>query len=178
MHPSPFPKPPSPFSIRPFWRSDFEQLLRIDRVSFKNPWGRREFEAALHAKDVTMLVAHKHLALFGFIVMQLWPKHVSIWNMAVEPEQRRRGVGAALVDRAKALGLGKGRELLKVDVREHDLASQLFFKAQGFRAVHLEKETCIADPAIAFEFHRLPDGVDVLKSILEGDGRTIAKEVA
>lgn len=175
---TPFPKPPSPFSVRPFWRNDMEQILRIDRVSFDNPWGRREFDAALAARDVTCLVAHKHLDLYGYIVMQRWPTHIAIWNMAVEPERRRQGVGADLVGRAKALLLGNCREKVTVGVREKDLASQLFFAAQGFRAVRMEKETCIADPAYTFEFHRLPDGEDVLRSILEGNGRVVKREVA
>lgn len=169
--------PPS-FNVRPFWRNDFDQILQIDKLSFDDPWGRREFEAALHARDVTMLVAHKHLALYGYIVMQRWPQHVAIWNMAVRPEHRRQGVGAELVGRAKALVLGQGRDKVIVDVREKDLGSQLFFAAQGFRAVRIDKESCIADPAIAFEFHRLPDGEDVLRSILEGTGRVVTKEVA
>lgn len=173
----PSPSPPE-FKIRPFWGADMEQCIRIDRASFHDHWGRREFAAANQTPGVTQLVAHRRLTVVGFIVMQKWPKHFSIWNLAVDPVERRRGVGKALVDRAKCLCLGRGMDKITVDVREHDLGAQLFFKQQGFRAVHQETDKYIADPAIAFEFSRQPAGEDVLRSILEGDGRVVTRDVA
>ncbi len=175
--PSPFPSQPE-IKIRPFWGSDMDQVLSIDIASFDNPWGRREFAAALQGRGVSMLCAHQGTQVVGYIVLQEWPQHFTIWNLAVQPAQRRRGIGKRLVDRAKCLAMGRGRDKLSAEVREQDLASQLFFKEQGFRAVQLVSANCIADPAICFEFHRQASGEDVLKSILEGEGRVVRREQA
>ena len=173
--PSPFPPRPE-IKIRPFWGSDMDQVLVIDELSYSNPWGRREFAAALQSRGVSMLCAHQGTQVVGYIVLQEWPQHFSIWNLAIHPAQRRRGIGKRLVDRAKCLAIGRGRDKLSAEVREADLASQLFFKEQGFRAVQLVGANCIADPAICFEYLRLPAGEEVLKSILEGEGRVVRSE--
>lgn len=142
--------------IRPFTHQDLEPALRIERACFGDPWGTPQFSAALRTDGASMRVAIRQRMLVGYIVMRVWPHHVEIWNLAVEPESQRQGVGAQLVGQAKARLIAECRDLIQADVRETNLAGQLFFRSQCFVAMGIEKTPYLLDPAIHFEYSLAP----------------------
>lgn len=158
-----------------FERRHYEQCLRIERASFDDPWGKAHFNKALSDGNVRMFVAERQQQVLGYIVMHDWPRHIDLWNVAVEPESRLLGIGALLVGMAKSRLEASCRELVRVDVRETNLGAQLFFRQIGFRALgYAPGCRTVADPTITFDYTLGPiDGVDVLRNLLEGDGRRL-----
>lgn len=53
-------------------------------------------------------------------------------DLAVRPERRRRGVGRALVDAARAWAKSRGAERLLVRVAVHNPEGQAFWRALGW----------------------------------------------
>jgi ribosomal-protein-alanine N-acetyltransferase len=63
-----------------------------------------------------------------------------VLNFAVAAEYRRRGVGSRMT--AKLIGKlsAQRRTRILLEVRETNLAAQLFFRKQGFRAVSVLRD--------------------------------------
>lgn len=152
--------------LRPFHRPDFDTVLRIERACFPEPWGKPQFAAALQTDGARMNIAHRCGIVVGYIVMAVRNRRIQIWNLAVEPESQRGGIGRALVESAKRWLAVDCREHIEVEVRDRDVRGQLFFKALGFVATGIDKEPFLADPAIHFEFAL---GTDVLREFLGED---------
>src|SRR5262249_23385369 len=71
----------------------------------------------------------------GFMIYELHKAKLHILNFAVHPDWRRLGVGSQMV--AKLIGKlsSHRRTRITLEVRETNLAAQLFFSKQGFRAI-------------------------------------------
>jgi ribosomal protein S18 acetylase RimI-like enzyme len=69
----------------------------------------------------------------GFIIYQMHPEWILVYDLAVWPGNRREGIGTKLVQAMKHK-LGTRLEI-RVFVRERNLKAQLFYKACGFRAI-------------------------------------------
>lgn len=61
-------------------------------------------------------------------------------RLCVMPEQRRQGIGTALIE--SVIEDAKDMQISKITtvIRESNLAGALFLKANGFKAVHLMKD--------------------------------------
>src|SRR5262249_23713338 len=58
-------------------------------------------------------------------------------NFAVHPSYRRHGVGAQMVAKLISKLSSHRRTRITLEVRETNLSAQLFFRAQGFKAVRV-----------------------------------------
>jgi ribosomal-protein-alanine N-acetyltransferase len=71
----------------------------------------------------------------GFMIYELHKAKLHILNFAVHPGCRRGGVGAQMVAKLISKLSSHRRTRITPEVRETNLAAQLFLRAQGFRAV-------------------------------------------
>lgn len=163
--------PDLPIQVLPFSLCHLASLARIERASYENPWTEAQFRKAIRQTDARTLVAAHRGMVVGYVLLHLWPRHIEIWNLAVEPEFRRRGVGRQLVACAK--GTRNRKEIVRAAVRETNVAGQLFFRACGFVATGAAHCPQVADPSYNFEYHEADPGLAVLRSLLEGDGRVV-----
>jgi ribosomal-protein-alanine acetyltransferase len=88
----------------------------------------------------------------GFAVSRLTaPDEVELLNLAVAPEFRRRGVGAALV---RSLVTGTDISVF-LEVRECNPAARVFYKSLGFQEIGVRPGYYAAPPesAIVMKFH-------------------------
>ena len=96
-------------------------------------WGDRgpaDFAAVL-ARSLGHLGARDGARLVGFVNVA-WDggSHASIFDAAVHPEYRRRGIGTRLVKAAVRLARGRGAGWLHVDFEPH---LSEFYRECGFR---------------------------------------------
>ena len=56
-------------------------------------------------------------------------------ELYVAPERRGRGIGSALLAAAEALTLGRGGELLEINVDGDDVDTRRFYERHGYRNV-------------------------------------------
>ncbi len=83
------------------------------------------------------MVAEQGEKVVGFMIYELHKAKLHILNFAVHPSCRRGGVGAQMVAKLISKLSSHRRTRITLEVRETNLAAQLFFRAQGFKAVRV-----------------------------------------
>lgn len=106
-------------------------MLEIESESSENFWGRKDFVRLMKQPFVKGYVAVKLTKVVGFVVYEKTESNLTILNIAVSKNYRRRGLGTLLLDRVKNL-LNDQRNFLSIDVRENNLSTHLFLKQNEF----------------------------------------------
>lgn len=121
--------------IRWLIRRDMDEVLAIERASFKFPWTEEEFLCCLRQRNCIGTVAELDHEIVGFMIYELHQSMLRILNFAVSPEHRRHGIGHQMVQRLiDKLSQQRRREIV-LEVRETNLSAQLFFSNCDFRAL-------------------------------------------
>jgi ribosomal-protein-alanine N-acetyltransferase len=121
--------------IRWLIRRDMEEVLEIERASFEFAWTEEDFLTCLRQRNCIGMVAERNHKIVGFMVYELHKSRLRILNFAVSRDARREGVGTQMVQRLVDKLSQQRRKEIILEVRETNLAAQLFFKKQAFRAV-------------------------------------------
>ena len=129
--------------IRRAVHDDLPSMLRIERESFSDPWTEESFVTAMSLERMRVLVAEwpagegrdSARGLAGYVVALLIGPEAEIADLAVAPEWRRRGIGAALLRRAIAELELSGVRTLYLEVRESNQAARTLYESSGFRSV-------------------------------------------
>lgn len=129
--------------VRWMIRRDMPEVLAIEASSFAgDAWTEEYFLRCLRTKNVIGMVAELGDSVYGYIVRQFYKDTVHLCNFAVHPDHRRRGVGAAMIEKAKSKLSETRRYRIIADVAESNLPAQLFFRAQGFRCTKVIRGGC------------------------------------
>ena len=117
--------------------ADLEAVLAIERLSFPVPWEKAAFADEL-ARPWARLEILRHAGsgrVVAFCNYWLVADEVHILNIAVQPDERRRGHAARLLrhilDEARR---GKAR-VLSLEVRVSNQAAATLYRKFGFREV-------------------------------------------
>jgi ribosomal-protein-alanine N-acetyltransferase len=123
--------------IRWMIRRDMPEVLATEAESFEFPWTEEDFLRCLRQRNCIGMVAELGEKVIGFMIYELHKNKLHILNFAVHPDYRRSRVGAQMT--AKLIGKlsSHRRTRITLEVRETNLVAQLFFRAQGFRAVRV-----------------------------------------
>ncbi len=121
--------------IRWMIRRDMPEVLAIEAESFEFPWLEEDFIRCLRQRNCIGMVAEHDEQVVGFMIYELGKTRIQVLNFATAAGFRRRGVGSQMV--AKLIGKlsAQRRTRITLEVRETNLPAQLFFRANGFRAV-------------------------------------------
>lgn len=127
-------------------RRDLAGILAIEKECFEFPWREEDFTRCLRQRNCINMVCEApdrrtdHWCLAGFMIYELHKTRLHLLNFAVARECRRQGAGRAMIDKLKC-GLSRTRRArIVLEVRETNLAAQLFFRALGFRAVSVLRD--------------------------------------
>lgn len=121
--------------IRWMIRRDMHEVLEIESSSFEFPWCEEDFLRALQQRNCIGMVAEHDDRVVGFMIYELHKSKLNILNFAVGSDARRRQVGTQMVQKlVDKLSQQRRREIV-LEVRETNLAAQLFFRSHAFRAV-------------------------------------------
>jgi len=121
--------------IRWMIRRDMPEVLEIERASFEFPWLEEDFIRCLRQRNCIGMVAEHDDRVVGFMIYELHKTRIHVLNFAVAPEFRHQGVGSQMVGKLIAKLSSQRRTRIVLEVRETNLAAQLFFRENGFRAV-------------------------------------------
>jgi len=136
--------------IRWMIRRDMPQVLAIERRVYLDPWTERDFIAAIQQQDHIGMVAEIGELPAGFMVYAMRKKHIEIVNLAVDPAYQRQGIGSRMV--ARIIGKpSRNRREIQANVRERNLAAQLFLREIGFRAERIIPGDCYGWDEDAYE---------------------------
>ena len=86
------------------------------------------------------MVAEEDDQVVGFMIYELHKNRLHILNFAVHSAHRRSGVGQAMINKLLGKLSHERRNRIMLEVRETNLAAQLFFKSIGFRAISVLRD--------------------------------------
>ncbi len=121
--------------IRWMIRRDMAEVLDIENATFQFPWLDEDFVRCLRQRNCIGMVAEHEDRVVGFMIYELHKTRIHLLNFSVAPEYQRRGVGSQMVAELIAKLSTQRRSRIMLEVRETNLAAQLFFRACGFRSV-------------------------------------------
>jgi [ribosomal protein S18]-alanine N-acetyltransferase len=122
----------SPWKIRSLEPRDVEEILAIQSHCPKiAQWSAWDYERVAR-QEMAGWVIEEEERLAGFIVARRLSEDLEILNLAVRPENRRRGAGAALLKTAFAWSEKFHAQKIFLEVRESNLAAIRFYQRHGF----------------------------------------------
>ena len=135
------PRQPMPVHIRWCLKRDMPEILAIEEASFEFPWDEEEFARCGQQGNCVLMVAERGEQIVGYVVYELRPTRLHLLNFAVHPDFRRHRVGEQLVRHLVAKpGSSPRRISILLEIRETNMAGQLFFREMGFRAVSILRD--------------------------------------
>jgi ribosomal-protein-alanine N-acetyltransferase len=121
---------------------DLLEVVQIEEQSGLSRWGWAAYYAELQgANRELMLVARpsesavEAVPILGYIVARETAGELHINNFAVRSGHRRRGIGAALLERVLAEARLRKANAAFLEVRSGNHAAQALYEKSGFRAI-------------------------------------------
>ena len=123
-------------NIRRAEKKDLPEIYEIERLSFKDPYPPFFIEMLLNLNPSTFFVAENDKQIVGYLITTKDRCTGHIVSLAVLPQQRRTGIGSALMK----TGLENLRilevETVRLEVRESNRDAQRFYEAHSFEYNH------------------------------------------
>jgi ribosomal-protein-alanine N-acetyltransferase len=120
---------------------DIEEVVAIERASFRDPWSPGAFAAEATAQEGRSWawVVEAEGSVVGYLVA--WPvaEEVHLANLAVHPRWRRRGIGSFLLRHLLERARERGAAWVALEVRVSNEAARRLYERFGFRAVAVRK---------------------------------------
>ena len=126
--------------IRWMIRRDMADVLAIESDSFEFPWCENDFLRCLRQRNCIGMVAERDNRVVGFMIYELHKSRLHILNFAVNSRCRRTGIGSQMISKLVGKLSTERRNRILLEVRETNLAAQLFFRSRGFRAVSVLRQ--------------------------------------
>lgn len=145
--------------IRWMIRRDMPEVLAIEAASFEFPWLEEDFIRCLRQRNCIGMVAEHDDRVVGFMIYELNKSRIQVLNFAAAPDVRRRGVGSQMVRKLIGKLSAQRRTRILLEVRETNLAAQLFFRNNGFRAISVLRDYYEDTPEDAYlmQYRYAPD---------------------
>ena len=125
--------------IRWMIRRDMPEVLQAEQLSFEYAWTEEDFLRCLRQRNCIGMVAELGEKVVGFMIYELQRHKLYTLNFAVHPAWRRLRIGSQMVDKLISKLSTHRRTRITLDVRESNVAAQLFFWKQEFRAVKVQR---------------------------------------
>lgn len=124
-------------TIRKAGLTDIRAIFAIEKASFPTPWSRWTFLAELTQPISHFLVAGpappSPWELWGYIVFWIAADEMHLLNLAVQPQQRRRGIARALLSEALNQARTLGAQVAWLEVRPSNAAARALYASFGFK---------------------------------------------
>jgi [ribosomal protein S18]-alanine N-acetyltransferase len=126
--------------IRWMIRRDMPEVLQIEEDGFEFPWSEDDFMRCLRQRNCIGMVVEHAERVIGFMIYELHKTRLHLLNFSVAKDLRRRGAGRQMLGKLIGKLSGQRRTRILLEVRETNLAAQLFFQKMGFRAVSVLRD--------------------------------------
>lgn len=124
-----------PPSIRVMGAADLPRVMEIERASFSTPWTRATFLGLLGRRDSYLAVTEVESRIVAYAAFWQVLDQAELGDIAVDPEWRRRGLGAFMLEHVLEQAAQQGVRELYLEVRESNRAAQRLYERYGFRIV-------------------------------------------
>ena len=127
-------------AIQRMTRDDIEEIARLERLCFSDPWAKENFREELKHRFSVPLVVKSGQTIVGYMCLWRIEDEMEIANFAVSPEFRRRGIGRKMMERVHWEAGERGVTSLMLSVRESNLLAIKLYTGCGFVEVHRRKD--------------------------------------
>jgi ribosomal-protein-alanine N-acetyltransferase len=125
-------------TVRRLSLSDLPRVVELERRCFSSPWSLAMFGLELSKSSGISLAALRGRRLVGYLVCSRYADVWHIMNIAVEPELRRHGVAAAMLE-ALFERVDRPGERYTLEVRPSNESAVAMYERFGFRSAGLRR---------------------------------------
>lgn len=126
--------------VRPAVSADVADVAALERACYSDPWPASAFGQLPGDPRVYFAVARgPQGALAGYVVGWYVEDEAEIANLAVASAERRKGVGAALLDAVLRDAAARGVVNVYLEVRRSNEAALKLYRSRGFEQVGMRK---------------------------------------
>lgn len=142
--------------IQKMSKEDVDQVARLERICFSDPWSKKTFIEELQFKLAIPLVAKLEKEVVGYTCLWHLDNQMELANFAVSPDYRSKGIGEKLMKRILLEAKEKGCKSIVLSVRESNKAGINLYTKFGFVEVGRRKK-----------YYRLPteDALAMVKTL-------------
>jgi len=135
---------PLKLTIRSFDSGDLSGVLRIERISFTEPWSPNMFDAfyQINPKGFYVAAINEDIVGYGIVLMGQNSIRLSkkkgtahLMNLAVDPRFRNKGIGGQLVGTIIADIKRAGGDEIYLEVRASNTNAIAFYLTLGFKKI-------------------------------------------
>ena len=127
--------------LRPLEPRDLTAIEEIERSSYPTPWSRSMFASELAKPSSLCLGAFEAGTekLIGYLIISRYVDAWHVMNVAVAPDERRRGIASALLNRLFEQTDGEGRRGYTLEVRVSNVGAISLYERLGFRSTGIRR---------------------------------------
>jgi len=129
-----------PVHIRWMISRDMQEVVDIESQSFEFAWSQDDFVKCLSQRNCIGMVAEYNDHIAGYMIYEILNRRLHLLNLAVAPAYRRMGVGRQMAQKLISKLARRRRRQILLEVRETNLAAQVFFRDLDFRAISLLRD--------------------------------------
>ena len=139
------PKVRSRIAIDRMYPKDLDEIVRLEKESFSDPWPKKGFEVQLADGISIMLTARLEAPasasgeIIGYICAYQIFEELQLASVAIKETFRRQGIARRLIAEMIRLGRQGGAREIWLDVRESNAAARRLYEALGFSEVYRRK---------------------------------------
>ncbi len=142
--------------IQKMSQEDVEDIARLEKICFSDPWSKETFMEELQLKIAIPLVATLEKEVVGYTCLWHLDDQMEIANFAISPDHRSKGIGEKLMKRILLEAKERGCKSIVLSVRESNKAAINLYIKFGFVEVGKRKR-----------YYRLPteDALTMVKTL-------------
>lgn len=118
--------------IQTLSREDAGVIASLEQRSFPDPWSQKSIEGTLSQKNYINLGAWREGKFLGYLFFSCILDEGEIIRIAVEPDERRRGIAEHLFGELKLQCVKQGIAKWMLDVRAGNKAALACYRKMGF----------------------------------------------
>jgi ribosomal-protein-alanine N-acetyltransferase len=126
-------------TFRPIATADLDEVMAIERTSFRFPWSSGFFLQELQVACARSILAEIDGQIVGYVLFWLLPGAIDIHNIAVHVDYRRRGIARLLLGKVLAEARNQSSPRVMLEVRRSNLAAQKLYQSLGFLTTGVRK---------------------------------------
>lgn len=131
-------------------REDLDDVVRIERDAFTDPWDEENFVADIENDHVIVLAARSGNNCVGYLSCIALDDYGYVANVAVDSEFRSKGVGKALMDDLRVRLTKRDIHDIVLDVRVSNSRAIMFYERYGFSVITRRKGFYTTPPEDSF----------------------------
>lgn len=125
---------PPALIVRPVRGADLLRIAEIEQAAFADPWPAELVAIELvHPQAILLAASWTGMPVAGYAAFRHGAGEAELLRLAVDPEERRRGLARALVEAGlERLRQEGGIEVCHLEVRLDNLGAIALYEASGF----------------------------------------------